>query len=204
MDYFHQRSPRSGVLVPQASCSPTCTIPRWLKQLQWLVLSVPSCSLPKTPYVWNSRERSPGKQRVSLASQYGTGQPQLSPSPVSPGTAHPSPHTTSLRHGPSNTPQASLCCTEHVQAAEDTHGAAGAGPEEAPATIRGLEPLCWEERLGELGLLGLGSRRLQEDLTAGFQYFKGLTRKLGTGFLAGPVAIGQGVMVLNKKRRDSA
>jgi len=43
-------------------------------------------------------------------------------------------------------------------------GAEGAGSEEAPAMIRGLEPLSWEDRLGELGLVSLERRRLGRDL----------------------------------------
>jgi len=42
--------------------------------------------------------------------------------------------------------------------------------------IQGLEPLCWEERLGELGLLSLGRRRLRGDLRAAASAWRGCKR----------------------------
>jgi len=42
--------------------------------------------------------------------------------------------------------------------------------------IRGLEPLCWEERLGEMGLLSLAKRRLWGDLRAAASAWRGCER----------------------------
>jgi len=67
--------------------------------------------------------------------------------------------------------------------AQDRHRPAGVVPEETTAMIRGLEHLCYEERLRGLGLFSLEKRKLHGDLRGAFQYWKGAYKKAGEGLL---------------------
>jgi len=60
--------------------------------------------------------------------------------------------------------------------------------------VRGLEHLCYEGRLRELGLFSLGKRRLHGDLTVAFQYLKRAYKRAREGLL---------IRACSSRRRDN-
>lgn len=63
--------------------------------------------------------------------------------------------------------------------------------------IKGMECLSYEVRLRNLRLFSMEKRRLQGDLIAPSSTKRGPTTNMGTNLLVAPVAVGQGVVVLN-------
>ena len=64
--------------------------------------------------------------------------------------------------------------------AQEGCGAVGTGPEEAMKMLRGLQHLCYEDRLRELVLFSLEKRRVLEILIVACQYLRGAYMEEGS------------------------
>lgn len=88
-----------------------------------------------------------------------------------------------------------------LEASLQGHGPVWAGPEEATAMMRLMEALSCESRLRELDVFSLEKRSSGQFFFVAFWYLKGMTRKMGTGFLTGPVMTERSVGFKTKWRR---